>query len=118
MTTLADCRGAGTSHNHGFLGFWFPTGVLAFASSAYYFDCMKLLERISVDPRICHGTPCIKGTRIPGSIILDNLAAGVPETEILAAYPSLKTEDIRAALAYAAELAHEHWVSLPVESHT
>lgn len=79
---------------------------------------MNLLERISVDPQICHGTPCIRRTRIPVSIILDNLAAGVPEHEILAAYPSLKPEDIRAALAYAAELAREHWVNLPVESHT
>jgi uncharacterized protein (DUF433 family) len=77
---------------------------------------MNLLERISVDPQICHGTPCIRGTRIPVSIVLDNLAAGVPESEILAAYPSLHPDDMRAALAYAAELARERWVSLPVES--
>jgi uncharacterized protein (DUF433 family) len=78
-------------------------GALAFVLPASYCDPMNLLARISVDPQICHGTPCIKGTRIPVSIALDILAAGVPESEILAAYPSLQPEDIRAALAYAAE---------------
>ncbi|OIP27490.1 MAG: hypothetical protein COT13_05285 [Chloroflexi bacterium CG08_land_8_20_14_0_20_45_12] len=59
-------------------------------------------ERISIDPHICLGKPCIKGTRIWVSLILDNLAAGSSETEILEAYPSLTKEDIRAALAFAA----------------
>ncbi len=62
-------------------------------------------KRIIVDPKICHGKPCIKGTRIPVSVILDNLAAGVSEEEILKSYPSLKKEDIKAAIAYAAELS-------------
>ena len=69
-------------------------------------------ERISVDPTVCHGKPCIRGTRIFISIILDNLAAGISTDEILASYPSLERQDIMAALAYAAELAHERTVYL------
>lgn len=67
----------------------------------------KLLERISVDPRICHGKPCIKGTRIVVSVILDNLAEGLTAEEILAEYPPLTLEDVQAAIAYAAELTRE-----------
>jgi uncharacterized protein (DUF433 family) len=68
---------------------------------------MDWRERISVDPEICHGKPCIKGTRVMVSIILDYLSAGESEEEILKQYPTLKSEDIRAAVAYAAWLAHE-----------
>jgi len=75
----------------------------------------SLLNRISVNPRICHGQPCIKGTRIMVYIILDNLAAGISEAEILKAYPSLKSEDIRATLLYAAEMAKESFVPILVE---
>ena len=64
-------------------------------------------ERVSVDPAICHGKACIRGTRIMVSVILDNVAAGVAQDRILASYPSLVAEDIRAALQYAAELARE-----------
>ncbi len=71
---------------------------------------MDLLERISVDPLICHGKACIKGTRIMVSVILDNLAAGISQDEILKSYPSLKPEDIKAAIAYAAELTRERLV--------
>ncbi|MDE2993361.1 MAG: DUF433 domain-containing protein [Chloroflexota bacterium] len=60
----------------------------------------ELLDRISIDPRICHGEPCIRGTCIFVSIILDNLAAGIAEAELLAAYPQLTTQDIRAASVY------------------
>ena len=67
----------------------------------------NLLERISVDPRICHGKPCIKGTRIMASVILDNLAAGMTPEEIVAEYPPLAPEDIQTAILYAAELARE-----------
>lgn len=70
-------------------------------------------EHISVDPAVCHGKACIRGTRIMVSVILDNVAAGVPRAEILASYPSIKSEDIDAALAYAAELAREGSVDLP-----
>lgn len=64
-------------------------------------------KRISVDPRVCHGKPCIKGTRVIVSIVLDYLRAGEPREEILRQYPTLKPKDIDAALDYAAWLVHE-----------
>jgi len=64
-------------------------------------------KRISVNPKVCHGKPCIKGTRIMVSIVLDYLRAGEPREEILRQYPTLKPADIDAALGYAAWLAHE-----------
>ena len=67
----------------------------------------KLLRRIKVDPKICHGKPCIRGTRIMVSVILENLAEGATPEEIVRDYPPLKIEDVRAAIAYAAELASE-----------
>lgn len=67
----------------------------------------KFMNRISSDPKICHGKPCIKDTRILVSVILDNLAEGLTVKEIIAEYPELKPEDIKAAIAYAAELARE-----------
>lgn len=69
-------------------------------------------DRITVDPQVCHGKACIAGTRVMVSVILDNLAAGVPRDEILASYPSLAGEDIEASIAYAAELARERFVLL------
>jgi len=67
----------------------------------------KLLNRISVDPDICHGKPCIRGTRIMVTVILDNLAEGLSPAEIVAEYPPLTIEDIQAAIAYAAMLTRE-----------
>ena len=64
-------------------------------------------ERISVNPKVCHGKPCIKGTRIMVSIILDYLKAGESAKEIVRQYPTLKPEDVQAAIGYAAWLAHE-----------
>jgi uncharacterized protein (DUF433 family) len=69
-------------------------------------------EHITVDPNVCHGQACIKGTRVMVSVVLDNLAEGVPQGEILRSYPSLTRESIRAALSYAAELARERVVDL------
>ena len=66
-----------------------------------------LLDRIQVDPEVCHGKACIRGTRIMVSVVLANLADGMTEDEIRAEYPSLQTEDIQAALGYAADLAGE-----------
>jgi uncharacterized protein (DUF433 family) len=66
-----------------------------------------LLERISVDPRVCFGKPCIRGTRIWVSLILENLAEGISDAELLAAYPQLQPDDLRAAQAYAAEMTRE-----------
>jgi uncharacterized protein (DUF433 family) len=74
---------------------------------------MHWRDRISVDPQICHGKACIKGTRIMVSVILDNLAAGETPESILKSYPSLKAEDVQAAVAYAAELAKERIVRFP-----
>ena len=75
---------------------------------------MAWRDFITVDPNVCHGKACIKGTRIMVSVILDNLAAGVPVDEILQSYPSLFTESVQAAIAYAAELTRERVVFLPV----
>ena len=71
-------------------------------------------ERISIDPNVCHGKPCLRGTRIWVSLIVDNLASGSSEEEILTAYPSLTRDDIRAALAYAAEMTRERHVDVPI----
>lgn len=73
---------------------------------------MNWRERIIVDPLICHGKACIKGTRIMVSVILDNLADSMNEQEILESYPSLTHEDIIAAISYAAELSRERLTPL------
>lgn len=73
-----------------------------------------LLGRILVDPNVCFGRPCIRGTRIWVSLIVENLAEGMKEEEILAAYPQLTREDIMAALAYAAEMTRERVIPLGV----
>ena len=71
---------------------------------------MDWRNRISTDPVICHGRACIKGTRIMVSVVLDNLAAGQSINDILRLYPTLHKDDVIAAIAYAAELAHERVV--------
>ncbi|MBI4765452.1 MAG: DUF433 domain-containing protein [Deltaproteobacteria bacterium] len=68
----------------------------------------KLLQRVSVDPRVCGGKPCILGTRIDIAIILDGLAEGLTPDQIIDHYPQLTVEDIQAALAYAADLSREN----------
>ena len=75
----------------------------------------RLLERISIDPNVCFGKPCIRGTRIWVSLILDFLANGDTFEDILTEYPQLTVEDIRAAMAYGAEMARERYVSVPLE---
>lgn len=74
---------------------------------------MDWRERITVDPAVCHGQACIKGTRVMVAVVLDNLAAGLATDEILHSYPSLKAEDVQAAMGYAADLARERMVPLP-----
>lgn len=76
----------------------------------------ELLNRISVNPNICFGKPCIKGTRIWVSLILDMLADGMTIETILAEYPQLKREDILAAMAYGAEMSRERYVDIPMEA--
>lgn len=68
----------------------------------------ELLSRVTLDPEVCGGKPCIRGTRIYIAIILDSLAEGASPGEILEQFPSLRMEDVRAALAYAADLAQEN----------
>ena len=74
---------------------------------------MNWRDRISVDPSICHGKVCIKGTRIMVSVVLENLAAGESVEAILRSYPTLEAEDIQAALWYAADLARDRVVFVP-----
>lgn len=75
---------------------------------------MKWQEYITVDPDVCHGKACLKGTRIMVSVVLDNLAAGLTVDEILQSYPSLTPEAIQATISYAAELARERVILMPV----
>jgi uncharacterized protein (DUF433 family) len=72
-------------------------------------------DRITVNPAVCHGKACIRGTRVMVSVILDNVAAGLPHVEIVRSYPPVQELDIRAALAYAAALAREGTLDLPLE---
>ena len=73
---------------------------------------MNWQDQIASDPNICHGQACIKGTRIPVSVVLDNLAAGLTEEVIIQSYPALHLQSIRAAIGYAAELARETVIDL------
>ena len=74
---------------------------------------MNWQDHITVDPLVCHGKACIKGTRIMVSVVLDNLVAGLSNEEIIENYPSLNRESVQAAIAYAAELTRERVVGMP-----
>jgi uncharacterized protein (DUF433 family) len=76
----------------------------------------QLLQRVLVDPAVCGGKPCIRGTRIPIAVILDSLAEGLTPQQIVGAYPALAPDDVRAALAYAGALAQENTWQLPTAS--
>lgn len=76
----------------------------------------ELLERISINPNICFGKPCIKGHRIWVSLILDFLASGMTISEVLDEYPQLEMADILACIAYGAEMSRERFVEIPIES--
>lgn len=76
----------------------------------------QLLERIWIDPARCGGKPCIRGHRIWVSLVLDFLASGIPAAEILADYPELEENDIRACLAYGSEMARERYVDISLET--
>lgn len=73
---------------------------------------MNWKRYISVDPNVCHGKACIKGTRIMVSVILDNLAAGLTPEEIIKSYPSLNQKEIKAAITYASELSKERNIAI------
>jgi uncharacterized protein (DUF433 family) len=74
----------------------------------------ELLNRISINPNICFGKPCIRGHRIWVSLILDLLAAGMTSDEIIEDYPGLTIEDVQACIAYGAEMARERYVDIPL----
>ena len=74
----------------------------------------ELLQRISIDPNICFGKPCIRGHRIWVSLILDFLASGWSFEQVLENYPGIEEADIRACIAYGAEMSRERYVELPV----
>ena len=74
----------------------------------------SLLNRISVDPNVCFGKPCIRGTRIWVSLILDFMANDMSFDEILTEYPQLSREGIRAAIAYGAEMSRQLYVDVPL----
>jgi uncharacterized protein (DUF433 family) len=75
----------------------------------------ELLERISIDPQVCFGKPCIRGSRIWVALVLDLLSTGLPIEEILEEYPQLSREDILACVAYGAEMSRERFVDIPLE---
>lgn len=92
-------------------------GVLACHCQARYNCAMEnWRKRISIDPAVLHGKACIRDTRVLVSVVIDNIAVGVPRDEILRSYPALTQGDIDAALAYAAELAREGTANLPLET--
>jgi uncharacterized protein (DUF433 family) len=76
-------------------------------------DMTTLFDRILIDPAVCGGKPCVRGTRIWVSLVLDLLASGMSESEIMSEYPSLTRDDILAAIAYGAEAARERIIPIP-----
>ena len=76
---------------------------------------MPKLDRITFNPQVMGGKPCIRGTRIWVSLILDYLASGVTEQELLEEYPQLTHEDILAAIAYGAEVSRERIIPVPTD---
>lgn len=75
----------------------------------------ELLQRISINPNLCFGKPCIRGHRIWVSLILDFLASGTTVQEILEDYPQLEEADVLACIAYGAEMSRERYVEIPLE---
>jgi uncharacterized protein (DUF433 family) len=73
----------------------------------------ELLSRISIDPQVCFGKPCIRGHRIWVSLILDLLAGGWSTEQVLSEYPGLTKDDVLACIAYGAEMSRERYVELP-----
>lgn len=73
----------------------------------------QLLARISIDPAVCFGRPCIRGHRIWVSLVLDLLASGTTTAEILAEYVGLVEDDVLACIAYGAEMSRDRFIDLP-----
>jgi uncharacterized protein (DUF433 family) len=76
----------------------------------------ELLARITVNPNVCFGKPCIRGMRIWVSLILDFLASGMTTEEILNDYPDLTREDVLACIAYGADMARDRYIEIPAEA--
>ena len=74
---------------------------------------MDWAKHISVNPNICHGKACIRGTRVMVSVILDNLAAGLTVAEIVKSFPSLRPDDVAAALTYASDGSDDSLLAPP-----
>jgi uncharacterized protein (DUF433 family) len=72
-------------------------------------------DKISINPHVCHGKPCIKGTRVLVSVILDAIASNWTNPEILKSYPTITEEDIKASLEYASDLAND-WITVTLEA--
>ena len=77
----------------------------------------KLLARISINPNICFGKPCIRGHRIWVSLILDFLASGMTIAELIEEYPQLQVDDIYACIAYGAEMSRDRYIDIPLEQY-
>lgn len=77
----------------------------------------QLLDRISIDPNVCFGKPCIRGRRIWVSLVLDLLASGMKPEQVMQEY-SLYEEDILASIAYGAEMARERYIDIPLKAET
>ena len=76
----------------------------------------ELLARISMDPRVCFGKPCIRGHRIWVSLVLDLLSSGWTIQQLLEQYPGIEEADVLACIAYGAEMSREHYVDIPPET--
>ena len=79
-------------------------------------DKRELLSRISIDPGICFGKPCIRGHRIWVSLVLDLLASGWTVEQLLDEYPGIEGADVLACIAYGAEMSRERYVDVPLET--
>ncbi len=78
----------------------------------------EVLKHVTINPDVCFGKPCIRGTRIWVSLILDMLADGSSIEELLANYPHIKRDDILACIGYGAEMSRERYVEFPATSAT
>ena len=75
----------------------------------------ELLARISIDPEVCFGKPCIRGHRIWVSLVLDLLSSGLTVQQVLEQYPGIEEADVLACIAYGAEMSRERYVDVPLE---
>ncbi len=76
----------------------------------------ELLSRITLDPKVCFGKPCVRGHRVWVSLVLDYLASGMSIADIVQEHPGIEEADILACVAYGAEMSREHVVDLPTET--